>query len=162
MERFFISEINGCKVFTASCPNGASIEEDLSENKNSQSFVLSLLDDNDIQFLKLEKEEAIANSLGITFKNFPIGDMGIPVYQKFVELMDELLDVTRTHQNLIIHCQHGIGRSGTMAVGLMLRAGFELEEAKSLASKARSMQVPQSRAQNKLLNHYAQELRKHL
>jgi protein-tyrosine phosphatase len=161
LELFEIESINNCFICIASCPrvdengepNLKSVQESIDD-----ILLVSLLTSSEIKNLNLGKEEAITKELGIDFINFPIADMGIPVYKQFVEFIDKLYSKTDGLDKLIIHCKHGIGRSGLIALGLMVRDGGELKLAIKKVSKIRGFDIPQSSSQRKLLSHYFKEV----
>jgi protein-tyrosine phosphatase len=61
---------------------------------------------------------------------------------------------TQHSKKIIIHCKHGIGRSGLIALGLMVKDGNDLIESIKTISKIRGYDIPQSRSQRKLISLY--------
>lgn len=155
MEVFEITTIGKCDLSTASCPDhNAGLEKELEQFKDADVFILSLLSENDVMYLHLEQEGKACENLNIVFQNYPIVDLGNPVYKQFVDLVEKLYAQMKNYNQFVVHCQHGIGRSSTVAIGLMLKSGISLDRALELAKSARGMTVPQSRSQKELLSEY--------
>jgi protein-tyrosine phosphatase len=155
MELFKISKINNCEIYISSCPEvseNGSIHFPIFNDFNI--VLISLLDNREAKFLKLENETEEAEKVYSEFICFPIIDMGIPGYQDFVTLIDLLLSKTNYSKKIIIHCKHGIGRSGLIALGLMIRDGRDLKQAVEKVSKIRGFDIPQSSSQRKLISLY--------
>jgi protein-tyrosine phosphatase len=79
--------------------------------------------------------------MGFTHLFNPVADFGIPsseqelaVYRKTILQAAELLE----NSNILIHCGAGIGRTGTFAVILLRRLGFDFETASTIVKNAGS------------------------
>ena len=59
-----------------------------------------------------------------------------------------------------MHCYGGVGRSGLTAITLLIKNGFDLEEAIELASEKRKYPVPQTEQQVKMLEYINDSLEK--
>lgn len=85
-------------------------------------------------------------------------DKGICGFDQFVEFIEMLYSRTQELNSILIHCQHGVGRSGMVALGLMLRYGKDLQKSIKGVSKTRGYDVPQSLSQQRLLGAYSKSL----
>jgi len=70
---------------------------------------------------------------------FPIQNFGAPSdRENFLCLVKDLTQQLLSGKRLLIHCGGGIGRTGTLATGLLLSLGMESEKAKEAVSSAQS------------------------
>lgn len=81
----------------------------------------------------------------------PIPDLNAPTTDEAAELIDTLTDHLRADQRMIMHCAAGIGRSGTMAAGVLMRLGAPLAEALTVVAANRPMAGPETGPQSELL-----------
>lgn len=77
--------------------------------------------------------------------------------QGFFEFTGDLARELLSGKKLLIHCGGGIGRTGMLAVALLMSLGVEAEEAKETVASAHS--APETAAQERLLEWLALELR---
>lgn len=108
----------------------------------------SLLERSEAAELELSGEPEAANSKGIHFISFPIPDRGIPTSQMdAVSLFTKISDLLGRGQNVGIHCRQGVGRSGLIATGVLVRSGVDVDEALKTVSAARGVRVPETEGQ---------------
>ncbi|WP_164905247.1 protein-tyrosine phosphatase family protein [Aequorivita ciconiae] len=160
MESYKLTEINNCKIFIAPCPRGGGLlEDDIRELSDLNiSLLISLLTFTESAQLELSAEADVCRSYSVDFINFPIMDKGICGFDNFVEFIELIYHKTQEMNSILIHCQHGVGRSGMIALGLMVKSGKDLEESIKLVSKNRGYTIPQSISQRKLLSAYYKSL----
>ena len=153
MELFEVTKINKCRIYISSFPKiNKNDRLNLPRFNDIKVVLVSLLDNREVEFLKLENEREEAIIVYSKFIHFPIPDMSIPGYEDFVNLIEQLYTNTNTNDKIIIHCKHGIGRSGLIALGLMVKNGNDLIESIKAISKIRGYDIPQSRSQRKLIS----------
>ena len=91
-----------------------------------------------------DDDEAL-RAAGIAFLHLPTPDME-PVE---LEMLKRGVKFVRDHldrgQKVLIHCQHGIGRSALLALCVLVDQGFEPLEAISLAKDKRPVVSPSAR-----------------
>ncbi len=82
----------------------------------------------------------------------PIPDLHAPPLTAATELLSALADDLANGQHLIMHCAAGIGRAGTMAVGLLMVLGLDRDQALEVVAAARPMAGPEVGAQRDLVD----------
>jgi protein-tyrosine phosphatase len=81
----------------------------------------------------------------------PIPDLDAPDVEAAAALLDELRRRLTLGHGLLVHCGAGIGRSGTIAAGLLVTMGTPVAEAIATVAAHRPMAGPQVDAQLDLL-----------
>lgn len=110
--------------------------------------VVSLLDPLEMRDLGLGTEAYLCGHYGVDYQSFPIRDRDVPwPVADFVELIDASYTCIDRGGHLLVHCWGGIGRSGLFAIALLIRAGLTSSAAIERVSRARGVNVPETRAQ---------------
>jgi protein-tyrosine phosphatase len=81
----------------------------------------------------------------------PIADLHAPDPTTASLLLSELDDRVRLGEGLLVHCGAGIGRAGTIAIGLLMLRGASLADASAIVAAYRPMAGPEAGAQAELL-----------
>jgi protein-tyrosine phosphatase len=120
--------------------------------------VVSLLEDEEAAQLELVQEGDVAKSKGIQFISFPIPDRGVPAsIQAALSLLRRIANALEEGKCVAIHCRQGIGRSGSIAAGVLVTSGIEVEKAIKTVSEARGQTVPETPAQVQWIHHLPSE-----
>jgi protein-tyrosine phosphatase len=82
---------------------------------------------------------------------YPVADLGAPEFEGAVSLLGELRTRIKHGEGLLLHCGAGIGRTGTIAAGLLVTMGFPLTEAIRTVKAQRAPAGPQATPQQDLL-----------
>jgi protein-tyrosine phosphatase len=110
--------------------------------------IVSLLEEHEIRDLDLTREAEIAERVGLTFEKFSIPDRGVPAsFESAHALWNRVAGKISAGRSVGIHCRAGIGRSGLIATGVLLRLGISENKAWQRASKARGRPVPDTEEQ---------------
>ena len=93
--------------------------------------VVSLLALDEIQRKSPDYAQAItSHSLPCAWESFPIRDFGVPDdMAAFVALVERLAEAVRAGEAVLIHCGAGIGRTGVVALCVLLALGVLPDEA---------------------------------
>ena len=93
--------------------------------------VVSLLALDEIRRKSPDYAEAIgARTLPCAWEALPVPDFGVPAdMDEFAALTRRLAEGVRAGERVLIHCGAGIGRTGLLAVCLLLALGLPLPEA---------------------------------
>ena len=110
--------------------------------------VVSLLEPDEAIEIGLGDESALCEENGMEFDSYPIVDRGLPIsVAEFSRFTLKLYETIGSGQATVVHCRAGIGRTGLVAAGILLRCGFEPDHAFDHISKARGMPVPDTEEQ---------------
>jgi protein-tyrosine phosphatase len=121
--------------------------------------IVSLLEEEESAQLDLTTERQAAEGRGITFVSFPIPDRGVPAsVDSALSTIRALAGQLERGKNVAVHCRQGIGRSGLIAVGVLLTAGTPLEEAIRIVSSARGLPIPETLDQRRWIDQIAPRL----
>lgn len=88
---------------------------------------------------------------------FPIEDYGIPGDQDaYLDLVRTICDLLIGGRNVLIHCAGGIGRTGTLAICVLLAGGYQVEQAVAIVKQAGS--GPENENQKNFLRAVASQI----
>jgi protein-tyrosine phosphatase len=117
---------------------------------------VSLLADDEITELGVAEEQQACQRAGIDFVRFPVPDRGVPASGgAWTVLVDGLATQLRRDRTVGIHCRGGIGRSGMLAVAVLVRLGMATEPAMEAVAKARGVAVPDTSEQTEWIRTWA-------
>lgn len=158
---YWIKELWPGRLAVGPRPRGAEwLKEDIANWKRAQiDEVLSLLTPAEEKELDLLNEAEEVQAQGMKFNLFPIPDREVPGSDsKILELLEKLSFDLRAGRNLLIHCRQGIGRSGLIAAGLLVRKGISPGAAIDSVSAARGVPVPETEEQRDWVERFAAAL----
>jgi len=141
---------NGARLGIMARPRGDDwLEEEVASLAKQQVGVcVSLLEQEEISELGLQKEQESCIEKGITYINFPIADRNVPKNNtKSSALLDRLSGAIQQGHSVVIHCRMGIGRSSIIAGCLLLRAGFKTGKVIHHITTIRGLNVPDTEEQ---------------
>jgi protein-tyrosine phosphatase len=157
--------LGGCRIFqisidapgtvsiTARPRGGDWLEDDVAGlAQQGVGVVVSLLCADEQVELALEEEAAICSKHDIEFISLPVPDLGVPHdTEEFVAAIYRLVRLVRAGSNIAVHCRQSIGRSGLLAVSIVMALGMTLEPALECVSNARGVRVPETDEQRRWL-----------
>ncbi len=82
----------------------------------------------------------------------PVPDLGVRPHDEMVLLVDEVSAELRRGSSVIVHCGAGIGRAGTVAAAVLVRAGASVPDALAVVAAARPMAGPEAGAQTAFID----------
>jgi protein-tyrosine phosphatase len=120
------------------------LETEISQWKASGlHMVVSLLEQEEVSELGLQREAAFCRTNGIEFVSFPIPDRGVPETQdSALRIANSIAGELGKGCSVVIHCRAGIGRSSVVAACVLIRAGVKASDALTLITLARGLNVP--------------------
>jgi protein-tyrosine phosphatase len=135
------------QLAVAARPRGADWLEDevKSWRRAGLDVVVSLLEGEEASQLGLGLEGVLASSHGVRFQSFPIPDRGLPSSTAAARaLLGEIVKHLEAGRWVAVHCRQGIGRSGLIAIGVLIASGLEADRAIEIVSAARGLSVPET------------------
>lgn len=159
-ELFWIPGPWSGRLAVATRPRGGDwLEDEISGwRKAGLDVVVSLLEEDETEQLELSDEGAVAKSNGVRFVSFPIPDRGVPAStREALQLFSTIATALEKGKNVAVHCRQGIGRSGLIAAGVLLRSGLAVEKAIEVVSAARGETVPETSTQLQWIKHLPSE-----
>lgn len=138
---------------------GKLLAQDLTEFRSAGvQTLVSLLTEDEAEYLGLADEQKVSSSLGIEFLNFPLRDHRTPpdrgLFRKFVVgIATKLYD----HEGVAIHCRGSIGRSTLVAACALIHLGWTPAHALLDIGSARGCPVPDTEKQQDWILRYKAE-----
>lgn len=120
----------------------------LNLQKEGYSFVVSLLTPAEEVELGLTCEGSFAGAMGMKYFAFPIIDRSVPGDRdSFDRLAATVLDLLKDGEKGFFHCRAGLGRAPLLGCAVMVKAGYEVDEAWRLLAEFRGQSVPDTAEQ---------------
>jgi protein-tyrosine phosphatase len=132
------------KLSTMARPRGGDwLADEMATLRQAGTDVLvCMLTTSELRELELTDEAVVAEAAGMRFIGLPTPDRGTPGIQPFRDLVRELV---------VVHCRMGIGRSSTVAAGVLIAQGAHARDAWAAVSDARGLEVPDTPEQRRWL-----------
>jgi protein-tyrosine phosphatase len=157
-ELYWLDELWPGKLAVAPRPRGGAwIEDDVASWKRAGvNAVLSLLTPDEERDLDLLTEAKEVRTQGMEFISYPIPDRQIPNSEtQWSELLEKVNSNLSSGKNVLVHCRQGIGRSGLVAICLLVKKGMSPGAAVESVSAARGLAVPETTEQREWIDHFA-------
>jgi len=117
--------------------------------------VVSLLEEEEADWLGLADEPQLAAEFGLEFLSFPIPDTQTPPHPaEFRHFIAGLVSRIRHGRSIGVHCRGSIGRSTITAAAALIHLGWKPANALAAVQKARGCPVPDTREQHAWILHY--------
>ena len=111
-------------------------------------IVVSLLEQEEVSELGIQREADICREQGMEFLSFPIPDRGVPEsLRDAVALAETVSTKIGEGRSVAVHCRAGIGRSSLIAACALVCLGSDPAAAFAAITKARGMNVPDTEGQ---------------
>jgi protein-tyrosine phosphatase len=105
--------------------------------------LVSMLTEEESKELGLERESEDCEAAAIKFVNLPIPDRSVPSdTDDFLRGIEQLAEMVRDGRSLAVHCRASIGRSSVLAVSVLVRLGWDANDAFNAVETARGCSIP--------------------
>lgn len=151
------------KLALSARPRGGDwLEDEVTDWKRAGiSAVLSLLTPEEEQELDLRNEGSRVRNVGLEFSSLPIADRQIPQSEaKLGAALEQTNVALSAGRNVLVHCRQGVGRTGLVAICLLVKNGMSPGAAVDVVSAARGVAVPETAEQREWIERYAPALSK--
>jgi protein-tyrosine phosphatase len=123
-------------------------EEISALSREGINVLVSMLTEEESNELGLNRESAECEAAAIKFVNFPILDRSVPSDRdRFLCSVEQLVEMVSAGRFLGVHCRAGIGRSAVLAVSVLMRLGWDPQQAFRAIEAARGCSIPDTPAQ---------------
>ena len=139
------------------CPSGgrALRGELLALQRGGVETLVSLLEEQEADWLDLAEEPQLAQQAGLRFLSYPIPDTHIPFDpEDFRKFVTGLADRLRTGERVGVHCRGSIGRATVTAACTLIHLGWSPNAALEAIEAARGLAVPDTREQEAWILNY--------
>ncbi len=99
----------------------------------------------------------IEESSGFEVLFLPVADETAPKMKEMEEALEWLDEAIYLGKKVLVHCRHGIGRTGTFITAYLLRRGFDLKKAGKILKKTETRANPTNFSQWWLLRKYGKK-----
>lgn len=82
-----------------------------------------------VSLLNLHSDAAIFESAGFSFLCLPVPDGGAPSLEQAVQFIRFVEDQRKAQQPVAVHCEAGLGRTGTVLATYLIAQGANADEA---------------------------------
>ena len=110
---------------------------------NGIETVISMLEQEEAEFLGLANEQLAAERASLRFLNFPIPDRQVPAdIQHFRNFAAEVANRLNGGEHIGVHCRGCIGRATILSACVLIQLGWPPADALAAIEKARGTMVP--------------------
>jgi protein-tyrosine phosphatase len=95
-------------------------------------LVLTLMEPEELKALKVPALGEEVQRRGMAWRHLPIADFSVPTEafeQQWTTQGQEIRELLRAGDPVLVHCKGGLGRAGMIAARLLVELGMETEEA---------------------------------
>ena len=114
----------------------------------SIDIIISLLEQEEVSELGLQREAGLCREQGMEFLSFPIPDRGVPEsLHDALALAQAVATKLGEGRAVAVHCRAGIGRSSLIAACALVCSGSDPAAAFEVIGEARGVSVPDTERQ---------------
>ncbi|MEM1144634.1 MAG: tyrosine protein phosphatase [Pseudomonadota bacterium] len=149
MKLYRVIQLHNCFFAIAAKPNSDKLLSELTRlKKEGVEELLSLIEPHEAAWLDLSSEEQAAAIVGLQFTHCPMPDREPPRdLGRLLALTERVIHNLDSGSSSVIHCVGGIGRSGLVALAVLINRGFEVGEAIEHVAAVRGRKAPDTASQ---------------
>lgn len=92
--------------------------------------MVNLMEDHEQAHWQMHGYDEAAQQAGLSVRRYPIVDVQVPTDPaSFRALVEEVYADLQAGKTVVVHCLGGLGRSGTLAACVLIRAGMDADSA---------------------------------
>jgi protein-tyrosine phosphatase len=123
-------------------------EEISALSREGIEVLVSMLTDEEANELGLNQELSECDAAGINFVNVAIPDRSVPSDRsEFLQHVEQLAEMVQKGRFVGVHCRASIGRSSILVVSVLMRLGWNREDAFRVVESARGCSIPDTTEQ---------------
>ena len=112
--------------------------------------LVSMLTDEEASELGLQRESDECKAATVSFVSLPIPDRSAPSDKNgFLGNVERLTEMVKEGRFIGVHCRASIGRSSVLVVSILVRLGWDVEEALDAVEAARGCSIPDTPEQRR-------------
>lgn len=148
MKIYWLNDFEKGSIGMMPKPNGLNILQEIKYlKKENVDTVVCLLEYSEIIEFNLEQEEYFCKKEKINFIYFPIKDYSLPNKNEYLDLINKIDTRLKNQEKIVIHCKMGIGRTSTVAAGVLIKNNIHSDDIFEYLSEKREEQVPDTKDQ---------------
>ena len=113
-----------------------------------EPFELDLFDES------IASRRAAVEALGMVFTHEPVEDYGVPSLAQMRRIVEVIAEHEERSQKVLVHCQAGLGRAGTVAACAMWRVMAEPEGAMAMVRYLRPGAIQSERQETFIVSFF--------
>jgi len=117
------------------------------------THLVSLLEAEEAASLGLASEQALCEERYMTYINYPIPDLTLPVsVDEFLSLAKHLYTLCLAGHHIVVHCRAGIGRTGMTCAAVLMHKEPNAQTAIDHIALQRGVSIPDTEEQTKFIH----------
>lgn len=117
--------------------------------------LVCLVTQSELEWLGVPDLAERARATGFAVRHVPVPDQGVPEREEAEALVAYCEEALAAGEPVVIHCQGGLGRSGTLAACVLTARGLAPDEAIAAVRRARGPRAVETAIQEAFVAHFA-------